>query len=521
MRRILLLTGIVAFLLLAGVASWFAWALRAERVREQLITAVSDRFAARVGVDTAEVKILPRPAISGTRLRLHLRDADADMPPLVSVNAFEASAPLTGLVGPNVQLGNVSLVGTDIRIPPGGLKQSVASLDLDLPGADSREKRSSFVIDEIVSRDARLEIATRKANKLPRVFEIHDLVMRGFGLPEGARFQAGVTNAIPRGRVETTGVFGPWSTEDPTLTPIRGEYSFRNADLDDIKGINGTLSSVGQYRGTLERIEVDGQTETPDFSIDIANQAVPLVTRFKAIVDGTNGDTWLDRVDAKLGQSNIVASGAVVRDRDVKGRHVALDIKISEARIEDVLRLAVKAAKAPMTGRMDLTTTFLLPAGQQDVIDRLNLNGQFRLAQARFTNIDIQRRIEALSLRARGKEDAQPTGDGSSVVSNLRGKFVMRGAKLDFKELTFSIPGAVVQLAGIYDMRGESLDFKGELLVEASLADMTSGFKAFLARLAQPFFRRPGGGSKFPIKIVGPRDKPEFGLDMGRVFKRG
>ena len=109
---------------------------------------------------------------------------------------------------------------------------------------------------------------------------------------------------------------------------------------------------------------MDGQTETPDFSIDISNQPVPLSTRFKAIVDGTNGDTWLDRVDAKLGESNIVASGAIVRDRDVKGRHVALDIKIHEARIEDVLRLAVKADKAPLTGRMEMTTTFLLPAGE-------------------------------------------------------------------------------------------------------------------------------------------------------------
>jgi len=186
-----------------------------------------------------------------------------------------------------------------------------------------------------------------------------------------------------------------------------------------------------------------------------------------------------------------------------------------------VLRLAVKAAKAPLTGRMDLTTTFLLPAGEQDVIDRLRLDGRFRLAQARFSNIDVQRRIEALSLRARGNEDPQATGDGSSVVSNLRGRFVMRGAKLDFKELTFNIPGAEVQLAGIYDLHAEALDFKGELLVDATLADMTSGFKSFLARLAQPFFRRKGGGSRFPIKISGPRSKPEFGLDMGRVFRRG
>lgn len=521
MRRILLIAGILAVLLIAGGAAWFAWQLRPDRVREHIISAVSNRFAARVEVDAAMVDIVPRPSITGSRLRIHLLNADAQLPPLVSVNSFEASAPFTGLVGPRVQLGNVTLGGTDIRIPPGGLKPAVASLDNGQATNTRREDRTSIVIDEIVSHDARLEIATRKANKLPRVFEIHDLIMRGFGLPEGARFQAGVTNAIPRGRVETTGVFGPWQTEDPSLTPIRGEYSFRNAKLDDIKGIGGILSSVGQYRGTLERIEVDGQTETPDFSIDIANQPVPLFTRFKAIVDGTNGDTWLDRVDARLGQSNIVASGAVVRERDVKGRHVALDIQIRDARIEDVLSLAVKAAKAPMTGRMELTTTFLLPAGEQDVIDRLNLNGRFRLAQARFSNIDVQRRIETLSLRARGKEDAEAADTGPSVVSNLRGRFVMRGAKIDFTELTFTIPGAEVQLAGLYDLRKEALDFKGELLVDASLADMTSGFKSFLARLAQPFFRRDGGGSRFPIKISGPRSKPEFGLDMSRVFRRG
>ena len=519
MRRVILLILLASLVLVIGATVWLALALRPERIREHLITAVSDRFAARIEVDSAEVAVLPRPAISGTRLRIHLRNA-GDAPPLFSVSTFEASAPFRGLVGPRVHLGSVTLGGIDIRIPPGGFKPAVASLDVNDPSPRDSESRSSIVIDEIVSRDARLEIATRKPNKLPRVFEIHDVVMHGFGLPEGARFTAAVTNAIPRGRVETTGTFGPWLTEDPSLTPIRGEYAFKKADLNDIKGISGILSSVGQYRGTFERIEVDGQTETPDFSIDISNQPVPLSTRFKAIVDGTNGDTWLDRVDAKLGDSNIVASGAIVRDRDVKGRHVALDIKIHEARIEDVLRLAVKGDKAPLTGRMEMTTTFLLPAGEADVIDRLNLNGVFRLAQARFSNINIQRRIEALSQRARGNENPEPGGAGSSVVSNLRGRFVLRRARLDFSELTFAIPGAEVQLAGLYDLHGEMLDFKGDLLLDASLADMTSGFKAFLARLAQPFFRRQGGGSRLPIKISGPRSKPEFGLDMGRVFRR-
>jgi hypothetical protein len=65
------------------------------------------------------------------------------------------------------------------------------------------------------------------------------------------------------------------------------------------------------------------------------------------------------------------------------------------------------------------------------------------------------------------------------------------------------------------------MDFTGELLTDATLSDMTSGFKSLLARVAQPFFRRAGGGSRLPIRISGTRGKPEFGLDVRRVFRRG
>ena len=108
------------------------------------------------------------------------------------------------------------------------------------------------------------------------------------------------------------------------------------------------LSSVGTYSGVLERIEVNGETDTPDFSIDIAAQAVPLKTRFHAIVDGTNGDTTLERVEARLIETPIVARGAVVRTEEVKGRRISLDVTIDEGRIEDVLKLAVKATKPIM-----------------------------------------------------------------------------------------------------------------------------------------------------------------------------
>ena len=107
---------------------------------------------------------------------------------------------------------------------------------------------------------------------------------------------------------------------------------------------------------------------------------------------------------------------------------------------------------------------------------------------------------------------------GQSVVSNLAGKFSLRNARLTFSRLQFLVPGAIVDLSGTYGLRDEQMDFKGFFLADASLADMTHGVKSLLARLAQPFFRRPGGGSRIPIRISGARSNPTFGLDARRVF---
>ena len=209
-----------------------------------------------------------------------------------------------------------------------------------------------------------------------------------------------------------------------------------------------------------------------------------------------------------------------MRTEDVKGRHVSLDITLDGARLEDLMQLAVKSARPPLTGRIDLTTKFVLPAGEGDVIERLQLDGRFELEQARFTNLNVQRRITTLSRRGRGEENDEGA-EGERVVSNMRGRFVMRNARLTFSALTFAVPGSTVELSGSYDMRAGTIDFIGNLLTDASLADMTSGWKSLVARVAQPFFSRPGGGSRLPIRISGPREKPAFGLDMSRVGRRG
>ncbi len=511
MRRLILITCV---LLLVGAAVFLSWISRATpQVRDRVVAALNENFASQVAMEELRVSVFPRPEVSGSGLSLR-HNGRTDVLPLITIDSFLASAGVSGLLRTPLHLRDITLDGLTIRVPVGGLGKRTADDGDHQPHALSP---SPILIDRIVSRATRLEIASGRAGRLPRLFEIHDLVMSDFGQPEGARFEAGLTNPMPRGRIETSGIFGPWHADEPGLTPVSGDYAFRNADLDDIRGIGGILSSLGSYRGVLERIEVEGQTETPDFSIDLAGQPIPLRTRFEAIVDGTNGDTFLERVEARLNESLIIAEGAVVRTEDVKGRRVSLDVTIDDARLEDLMRLAVKSSTPPLTGRVDVVTTFLLPAGEGDVIERLQLEGSFQLAQARFTSVDVQKKIATLSLRGRGQEDAIP--DGQSVVSQLSGRFVLRNASLAFQNLTFAVPGAVVQLSGTYDLRGDTLAFTGHLLTDATLADMTSGVKSLLARMAQPLFRREGGGSKLPIRISGPRAAPSFGLDIRRVLR--
>jgi AsmA-like C-terminal region len=485
-------------------------------VREQIVGALNARFENEVALESLQVSVFPRPEVTGAGLAVRW-EGPTDVPPLIRIGTFSSSAGVLGLLGTPLRLRDVTLERLDIHIPPGGMRRAGNGAER----AKSRDEHGGLprlTIGEIVSHAARLEIASKEPGKLPRLFEIADLHILGYGRQDGADFRATLTNPTPRGHIETRGRFGPWQAVEPRTTPVRGEYTFAQANMDTIKGLGGTLSSRGTYKGVLERIEVTGETDTPDFSLDIAGNPVPLTTRFRAIVDGTNGNTYLEQVDARLLESHIHAKGAVVRAADVKGRHVTLDIRIDQARLEDLLKLAVRSAKPLLTGAVKVNTKFVLPAGDEDVIRKLRLDGEFTLNEARFSSFDVQKRINLLSQKGKG-EDAPV--DGPSVVSQLNGRFELRDAALSFSRLTFAVPGAEVQLAGTYDLARETLDFTGNLLLDASLSETTSGMKAVAATLAQPFFRRKGGGSKIPIRVGGTRAKPAFGLDVGKALGPG
>jgi hypothetical protein len=503
-----------------------AAASRTEPLRKLVVATLSERLNSDVDLQSFSVDTFPRVVIYGEGLVLRLRgtSARADIPPLIQIKSFTVYCGVMDLLHHPRRFKQVVLEGLVVNIPPGGLKNHDNPIGEAVNQAPSHSGSATpgeapIVIDELRTEGAMLRIIPKKAGKDPREFAIRSLVMQFLGFAEAMPFRASVTNPVPRGQVEASGTFGPWKKDDPSTTPLQGKYTFDNANLDTIPGLGGILSSRGGFNGELERIVVKGETHTPDFSLDISRQPVPLDTKFETVVDGTDGDTYLNNVDATFLKTSLTAKGAVVGTKGVKGRTIKLHVKVHQGRIEDLLRLSTKAKTPLMVGRVALHTDFNLPPGQRDVFERLELVGDFDVEDAKFTNPDVKKKLAGMSQRARGR--SQDEAPPENVVTDLQGRFRLHNGTVSFPSLAFKMPGAAVQLTGGYGLRSEELSFDGTLRMEATISQAAGGgLKSFFLKIVDPLFRKKGAGALIPIRIRGTVDDPKFGLDVGRVFKQ-
>ena len=338
--------------------------------------------------------------------------------------------------------------------------------------------------------------------------------MDNFDFSNPASFHALLTNPVPKGEIHCDGQFGPWQADDPSQTAVSANYTFYNADMGTLKGLKGTLSSEGKFSGPLDYLNVEGKTDIPNFALRTSDHPMALQTDFSAVVDGTNGNTYLNIVTARFLHTTLVTKGKVVDEYpNVKGRTIVMDTFSKSARIEDLLFLAVKSNPPVMTGTANLKAKILIPEGNEDLIERMKIDGQFGVGEAEFTSDSVQGKINSLSRRAQGK----PKDTELTAVSELQGAFKMGGGEIDFSRLSFSVPGADIDLAGNYGVDSGALNFRGKLLLQAKLSQTVTGVKSFFLKAVDPFFKGKNGekaGTVLPIKITGTKDHPAFGLDF-------
>jgi len=67
---------------------------------------------------------------------------------------------------------------------------------------------------------------------------------------------------------------------------------------------------------------------------------------------------------------------------------------------------------------------------------------------------------------------------------------------------------------GTYGLIDEKVDLRGQMRVDSKISNMTSGAKALLLKIMDPFFKKRKKGEVLPVRISGTYDKPSFGLDV-------
>src|SRR5215813_7182957 len=499
---------LVVLLLIAGIAilSWRAHHME-EYLRDMVEQELSERFQSHVELKSLHVRVFPGIGVVGERLTLRHHNRQ-DIPPLIQVQRFSFSTGLIGLIRPTTRIDVVHVDKLQITLPP--RRENSKELTQKPNQEQENPKFPRTIVDKIVCHDADIFTTPTKPGKEPLDWQIHDLILDKVGADKPFAFRGTLSNAKPVGEIATQGQFGPWNVDEPGDSPVAGEYTFQDADLGPFPGIAGILSSTGQFNGLLGDLSVKGTTDTPDFSLDKVGKPVPLHTEFEATVDGTNGDTLLHPVRARLVKSLIIAEGKVVRVPQ-QGRLISLDVGTSQGRIEDMLSLAINSEKPLMTGPVKLKARLTIPPGKAKVLEKMTLDGSFGVEDAKWSSPEVRDKLESLSRHAQGKPEDE---DAGSSVSDLKGSFHLEKGVIEFRSLTFGVQGALIDLAGTYDIRGGDLDFHGHLRLQAKLSQTVTGAKSFFLKAFDPFFQKNGAGAELPISITGTRDKPVFGVSV-------
>jgi hypothetical protein len=477
-------------------------------LKSRIVETLSARFKSNVELDTFEVSVKNGLDVTGGGLRIYPTEelmAAGVTAPLIAVKEFNFHAALRGLFLKPTSIDTVYVRGLAINVPPRELRQASQGHAPQHPG------KVEIKVNQIVCEDSQLTIGTSKPNKDPKVFDLKHIALRDVGPNEAWPFDAMLTNPIPEGEIHAIGAFGPWDTDSPGDSSVNGRYTFEHADMNTIKGIAGILNSTGRFSGQLDRIAVQGQTEIPDFSLDTANHPMPLTTKFDAIVDGTSGDTLLNKVDAVLGHSHFSCKGAVVNEKG-KGHDISVDVDVPAGQLADFLRLAVKTEPPAMTGIVSLKSTLEIRPGKERVIKKMRMKGSFALHGIHFTDPDLEDKIDVMSLRAQGKAQDLKSG-APDVTSQMTGEFAMGNDKLTFRNLVYSLPGGEVQLAGAYALEGREYDFTGKVRTDARISQMVAKkWKSVLLKPVDPFFHKDGAGAEIPIHVSGANGKPKVAL---------
>ena len=500
----------LVILVLAGIG--FAVVARKwPYTRERVAQALQEAFDGKVSFTGFQSTYFPYPGCVAEGVVLMRPATPPGSPPLVTVHKLIVQARYTDLLFRPRYVARVVLEGFHLRVPPLG----------STPASRHDQSPSNTRIGKVTADGAVIEIARREGRE-PLRFLVHSITLNSVSRTGRVSYQVALFNPLPSGEIRASGHFGPWNSDRPGETPVFGTYAFEHAKLGVFEGITGTLSSEGDFQDVLEHIQAKGTIDIPDFGVRRSGHTVHLKSRFDAVVNGTNGDVALRRVDASFLQTRVTGTGNIAGHPGQHGKTTSVDLSVEEGRIQDVLHMFVREPKPPLNGVASFRAHITILPLHQPFLRELRLTGDFGIGGGQFTKPSTQGNVDQLSERASGKKpkDNQEAADTQAedqahVISNLSGHVLLQNGVTTLTEVTFNVPSAQAQMHGTYNLLDQRIDLHGTLKTDANFSQTTGGVKSVLLKPFDQLFKRKPHGAIIPVQMTGTYSDPHYGLEPG------
>lgn len=479
--------------------------LRWPFTQARMAQSLGESISGSVTFTKFRITYVPFPGCVAENVVFRRWSSPASVPPLATIQRIAIQTRYADLFLRPGYIARIVLNGLYVRIPPRGTGTE---------SAQNQNTSTKMRVGEIDTSGATLEIG-RRGDSPPLKFEIHLLTVKSVSATTAMQYRATLTNALPPGEIVSTGSFGPWNSNDPAQTPLSGTATFRNANLGAFSGIAGILSSDQDFQGTLERIEVKGKVDIPDFKLTKTDNREPLASQFHLIVDAMNGDVFLQQVDALLVRTKIAAHGSIAGKTGQKGKTTAIDFAIDRGRIQDVLRLFSTETHPPMDGVANFRAQVTVPPLGQPFLREVMADADFQVDEGTFEKPSTQGDVNKLSQRARGEKIDAKNPSSENVVTSLKGHVVLREGTAHFTEVSFIVPGADARMFGTFNLLNDHIDFHGKLKTDVQFSKtLGGGIKSVLLKPLDPFFKKKPTGAVIPVYTIGTYDYPHFGIDL-------
>ena len=465
-----------------------------------------DRFARDVTIRSFRKTYFPPGCIAQGVEFLHRKRKD--LPPLITVQKLTIRTSYSTLLRIHQTVNDIGVEGLHVLIPPKARDGSRQVFPLT-----NTTSGKSVDIGEIATDNAVLEFMPKEPGQEGFVLRIDHLALDDVSQNDPVTFHARFKNIQPPGEIVSDGQFGPWNEDDPGSTRVSGSYVYQHVNLGVFEGIAGTLASQGKFSGPLGRLEADGEVDVPDFEVSHSGHPVHLASNFHALIDGTNGDTNLTRVESQFRKTTIVTQGDVKGHPGGHGKTARLEFSVDQGRVEDLLWMFSHSPRPAENGDVRVHAKVLLPPAPPSFLRRLRLEGDFGIGSGQFASTSVQTPVNRLAESASGEKKDREEIDPAVVLSNLKGHFATQGGMVRLSSVSFTEPGTLAEVEGTYNLLDTGVKLRGVLHTTGKLADTTTGFKSFVLKALNPFIKKKNI-KVVPFEINGTSSDPVFSLDL-------